>query len=111
MEVWLILASIVIVTTLVVAATANAISRRFDSFSRIGGIIGTSVSASFLIILGLMNIYILYKLVREMKRLLASPHTEGLQLRFEGAGCLFVLLRKMFKIVDRYYIFPGSIPL
>jgi hypothetical protein len=49
-----------------------------------------------------MNLYILYKLIKEIQRLLASPHVEGLQLKFEGAGCLFVLLRKIFKVVDRY---------
>ncbi|KAF9885274.1 hypothetical protein FE257_013072 [Aspergillus nanangensis] len=53
-------------------ATA-AISSRFDSFSTIGGIIGTSVSAAFLIVLGLMNAYILYKLIKQMQKVLNLP--------------------------------------
>ncbi|MCJ1448275.1 MAG: hypothetical protein MMC23_008790 [Stictis urceolatum] len=65
--------TIVIITSLVVAGTAAAVSKRFDSFSRVGGIIGTSVSASFLLLLGLINLYILYKLVAEMRRLLRTP--------------------------------------
>ena len=34
--------TIVIVTSIVVAATASAVSERFDNFSKVGGIIGTS---------------------------------------------------------------------
>ena|ERR1700748_42872 len=93
---------IVIVTSLVVAATASAVSKRFDGFSRIGGIIGTSVSACFLIILGIMNIYILYKLIQEMRRQLHSSATSTFEFQFEGAGCLFSILRKLFRLVDRY---------
>jgi len=48
---------------MVVAGTASAIERRFDQFSQIGGIGETSVSALFLIVLGLMNVYIMYKLI------------------------------------------------
>jgi high-affinity nickel-transport protein len=103
------------VTSLVVAGTAAAVSSRFDSFSRVGGIIGTSVSAAFLIILGLINVYILYRLVREMRRLLHAPAaspcgdgdgddgTAATQQPFQvhGAGCLFNCFRGLFKLIDR----------
>lgn len=90
-----------IVTSIVVAATASAISSRFGAFSRIGGIIGTSVSAGFLIILGIMNMYILHKLVQQMKRLIALAPGEEQTFKIQGAGCLFYLFRKMFKIIDK----------
>ena len=70
------LLSIVIVTSLVVAGTAAAVSNKFDAFSRVGGIIGSSVSAAFLIILGIMNIYILHKLIRQLQRAIASDDKE-----------------------------------
>lgn len=73
--------SIVIITSIVVAATASAISDRFGTFSRTGGIIGTSVSAGFLIVLGIVNIYICFKLVQQMKRLIrSSPGEVGIVL-------------------------------
>jgi len=84
-----------------VAATASAISSKFGSFSRIGGIIGTSVSAGFLIILGILNAYILYKLIQQMKKLVDSSPEEDHAFRIEGAGCLFHLFKKMFKLIDR----------
>lgn len=92
--------TIVIITSIVVAATAAAISKKFDGFSQIGGIIGTSVSAAFLIILSLMNMYILVKLVKQLKLLIR----EGPQVQNDpwvGGGCLFMLFKKMFNLIDR----------
>lgn len=85
-----------------VAATAAAISTRFDSFSTVGGIIGTSVSAAFLIVLGLMNAYILYKLIRQLKKVLRLPEGQEDEIwKIEGGGILFSILKKMFKLIDR----------
>jgi high-affinity nickel-transport protein len=94
--------TIVIITCIVVAATASAVSSKFGSFSTIGGIIGSSVSAGFLILLGLMNVYILYKLVQQMSILLATSPEEERGFQIKGAGCIFWVLKKLFKIVDRY---------
>lgn len=92
--------TIVVITSIVVAATAAAVSGKFDNFSRVGGIIGTSVSAAFLILLGLMNIYILYKLVLEMKRLVRTRPGDEQDFQIQGAGCLFHLFKRMFRLID-----------
>ena len=94
--------TIVIVTSIVVAATSSAISSRFDSFSRVGGIIGVSISAAFLILLGIMNLYILVRLSQQMKILLdqaPGQSQEGFDMK--GGGCLYHVLRKMFRLIDR----------
>lgn len=94
---------IVIITSIVVAATAAAVSSRFDSFSTVGGIIGTSVSAAFLILLGLMNAYILYKLYKQMQKVLNLPEgQEDEAWKVEGGGIMFSVLRKMFTLINRY---------
>ncbi|OQE20367.1 hypothetical protein PENSTE_c013G01212 [Penicillium steckii] len=94
--------TIVIITSIVVAATAAAVSSKFDSFSTIGGIIGSSVSAAFLILLGLMNGYILYKLIRQMQKVFNLPEgQEDEAWKIEGGGILFSILKKMFKLIDR----------
>ncbi|KAB8259790.1 high-affinity nickel-transport protein-domain-containing protein [Aspergillus pseudonomiae] len=94
--------TIVIITSIVVAATAAAVSSRFDSFSTVGGIIGTSVSAAFLILLGLMNFYILYKLYKQMQKVLDLPEgQEDEAWKIEGGGVLFSILKRMFKLIDR----------
>ena len=92
-----------IITSIVVAATAAAVSSRFDSFSTIGGIIGSSVSAAFLILLGLMNGYILVKLIKQMQKVFSLPEgQEDEAWKIEGGGILFSILKKMFKLIDRY---------
>lgn len=94
--------TIVIVTSIVVAASSAAIQDRFGSFSEVGGIIGSSVSAAFLIILGAMNAWILYKLYQQLHKAIASPiGQESLDFSFEGGGCMTMLLRRTFKLVDK----------
>ncbi|THC90517.1 hypothetical protein EYZ11_010020 [Aspergillus tanneri] len=68
----------------------------------VGGIIGTSVSAALLILLGLMNGYILYKLIKQMQKVLNLPEGhEDEAWKVEGGGILFSVLKKMFKLIDR----------
>ncbi|KAF2431752.1 nickel transport protein [Tothia fuscella] len=93
--------TIVIVTSIVVAATAAAVSEKFSNFSRIGGIIGSSVSATFLLLLGIMNIYILVKLIQQLRTLIRTPLGQEIPFQFEGGGVLFRILKRMFKIIDR----------
>ncbi|PPJ55554.1 hypothetical protein CBER1_05372 [Cercospora berteroae] len=94
--------TIVIITSVVVAASSAAIQKRFDGFSTVGSIIGSSVSAAFLIILGTMNCWILYKLYQQLQRAIASPiGQESLDFSFEGGGCMTMLFRRTFKLVDR----------
>lgn len=95
--------TIVVLTSVVVAATAAGVSNRFDSFSNVGGIIGTSVSAAFLMALGLMNAYILYKLIVQLQKVIRlQPEDEANEAwKIEGGGMLFRMLKKMFKLIDR----------
>ncbi|KAK5174613.1 uncharacterized protein LTR77_001694 [Saxophila tyrrhenica] len=97
--------TVVIVTSIVVAASSAAISNRFGSFSEVGSIIGSSISAAFMLLLGIMNAYILYRLYLQLQRAIASPiGHENLDFNFDGTsggGCMMLILRKVFKIVDR----------
>jgi high-affinity nickel-transport protein len=99
--------TIVVVTSIVVAASSAAISDRFDAFGDVGGIIGSSVSSAFLIILGSMNAYILYKLTRALLATIRSPighenpNTSTTTDLFPATGgCMTVLLRKLFHLID-----------
>jgi nickel/cobalt transporter (NiCoT) family protein len=93
--------TIVIITSIVVAATSAAVSKRFEGFSRVGGIVGSSVSAAFLLLLGAMNVYILAKLLGQLRMLIKTPPGEELEFKIEGGGCLFHVLKHVFKLIDR----------
>lgn len=108
--------TIVVVTCVVVAATSGALRERFDGFQRVGNIIGTSVSAAFLLILCVGNAWVLNRLVKRLQVLLreqrerrgsdqdgiaAEEDVAAGQLSLEGAGFLSNVFRKLFRIVDR----------
>ncbi|KAL2130111.1 hypothetical protein VTI74DRAFT_6890 [Chaetomium olivicolor] len=113
--------TVVIVTCVVVAATAGALRERFDDFQRVGGIIGTSVSAAFLLLLCVGNGWVLWRLVRRLRAVLEEQRArrelgeyegagevgeevdatgqQGLQL--EGPGFMANVFRRVFRMVDR----------
>lgn len=109
--------TIVIITCVVVAATSGALRDRFDGFQRVGNIVGTSVSAAFLLILCAGNAWVMYQLVKRLRLLLREQHRQmrggdeditgpeedaaAGQLSFEGIGFLSNVFRKLFRIVDR----------
>ncbi|KAL8882383.1 MAG: hypothetical protein Q9198_000612 [Flavoplaca austrocitrina] len=90
--------TVVVVTSIVVAATAAGVSKRFSGFSNVGGIIGTSVSAAFLILLGIMNAYILYRLIVQIQKVIRlTPNQESEEAwKFQGGG-----FKRMFRLIDR----------
>ncbi|KAI8164263.1 High-affinity nickel transport protein nic1 [Colletotrichum sp. SAR 10_70] len=116
--------TIVIVTCVVVAATSGALRDRFDGFTRVGNIIGTSVSAAFLLLLCAGNGWVLYKLIRRLRVVLEQERRRTLtgevveeedeeaatNLKLEGEGFLANVFRKVFRVVDRpWKMFPLGI--
>ncbi|KAI1822678.1 NicO-domain-containing protein [Xylaria intraflava] len=109
--------TIVIITCIVVAATAGALQRRFGGFQYVGAIVGTSVSAAVLILLCLGNGWVLYRLVGTLREVTREPEPEpepardGAEareddqvvrdLQLDGPGFLVRLLRNFFRLVDR----------
>lgn len=104
--------TIVVITCIVVAATSGALEKRFDGFRNVGGVIGTGVSAGVLILLGVGNAWILWKLVQRMKVVLREEAAGGEDreraeegavagLDLEGGGIMVRLFKKVFKFIDR----------
>jgi high-affinity nickel permease len=60
--------TIVIAASIALAVTATAIKDKFDAFGATGGIIGTSISASFLFLIGFINLVVLIQVGRELRR-------------------------------------------
>ncbi len=110
--------TIVIITCIVVAATSGALRDRFDGFTRVGNIIGTAVSAAFLIILCIGNGWVLYRLITRLRQVLAQRRQEqengqraateydaeavaNGQFNLEGGGFLARIFKTLFKAIDR----------
>ncbi|KAI7765329.1 hypothetical protein LZL87_009858 [Fusarium oxysporum] len=106
--------TIVIVTCIVVAATSGALRERFDGFQHVGNIVGTSVSAAFLIILCVGNGWVLYKLIQRLQAILQERRNqvrlegfveEETQIQdhfaLEGGGFLTRVFKGLFRVIDR----------
>lgn len=100
--------TIVFITCIVVAATSGALENKFGGFEKVGGIIGTAVSAAVLLLLGIGNAWILFKLVQQIRLVIKEElpedrhhATSNVDFGLEGAGLLVRLFKKLFHLIDR----------
>ena len=76
-----------------------------------GGIIGSAVSAGFLLVLGIANAYILLLLIKQLRKVIcqytsAQEHDAQVvtTFRIEGGGVFFRIFKKLFVLIDRYAV-------
>jgi len=92
---------VVIFASAVVAITASALNGRYDYLKKVGGLISTSVSASFLLILAAMNIVVLVEIYRTFQRVKTTGRyvEEDLNLLMGKRGLLTRILRPLIGMV------------
>jgi nickel/cobalt transporter (NiCoT) family protein len=101
--------TIVVLASIAIAATATAFKAHFDSLQNIGGIIGTLVSALFLLAIAAMNVAVLAGIWRSFRRVKAgAPYVdEDLNMLLANRGLLARLLRPLFRLIGRsWQMFP-----
>jgi high-affinity nickel-transport protein len=101
--------TIVILASVAIAATATAFKNQFGVFQSVGGVIGTLVSALFLLAIAIMNIVILATVYRTFQRVKAgAPYLdEDLNILLAGRGLLARLFRPMFRMIRRsWHMYP-----
>lgn len=101
--------SIVVLGSLAIAATAAAMQGNLDWFQAIGGVIGTSVSALFLLVIGIANLFILKSTWGAFARARRGEKITGgdLDTVLSGGGILARLFRPLFKVVSRsWHMYP-----
>ncbi|CAN7287881.1 HoxN/HupN/NixA family nickel/cobalt transporter [Rhizobium rhizogenes] len=101
--------SIVVLASIFIAATAAAMQGQFESFHDVGGVIGTTVSAVFLLLIGIANLFVLKGVWSAFNRARRGDKiTEGdLDTLLAGGGFLARIFRPMFKVVTRsWHMYP-----
>ena len=101
--------AVVVCLSIGIAATAAALQSRFDTFKDIGGLIGTSVSALFLIVIGVANILVLVSVYRTFQTVKRTGRLveADLELILAKRGFFARLFRSAFAIVQRsWHMFP-----
>jgi high-affinity nickel-transport protein len=94
---------VVILASALVAVTAGAIKDKFDSISSVGNIIGTCVSAGFLLVLGLINVIIFLQIYKTFKRVkeTGAYSDEDLNVLMQKRGFLSRIFRRFFGMISR----------
>lgn len=101
--------TIVVLASVAIAATAAAMQSSLDEFHDIGGVIGTLVSAFFLLIIGLANLFVLRGIWAAFGRARRGEKIvdEDLDALLAGRGLLARIFRPVFGVVSRsWHMYP-----
>ncbi len=101
--------TVVILAAILLAFTAAAMKDRMSDFKTVGGVVGTAVSALFLLLIAGANLIILigvWKTFRSVREGGALDH-ESLDILLSGRGFLARIFRPMFKVVTKtWHMYP-----
>lgn len=101
--------SVVILASALLAFTAQALKTRFPALQEIGGVVGTLVSASFLLLIALMNLVILRAIWQAWKNVKAGGIyvDDDFDLLMASRGFLARIFRPLFRLVSHsWHLFP-----
>jgi len=86
----------------IIALTSSAIKNHFNSFASIGGILGTSVSAFFLLAIALANMIVLLSVYRTFQRVRRGGQfvDEDLNLILAKRGFFGRVFRNLFQLIE-----------
>jgi high-affinity nickel-transport protein len=101
--------TVVVVASLAVALTANALSGTLVSYRAIGGVIGTSASALFLFIIAIANLIVLRGVYRAFRLVERSEEVsdESIDALLHQRGWLARLFRPLFRFVsESWHLYP-----
>jgi nickel/cobalt transporter (NiCoT) family protein len=101
--------TVVVLATVAIVVTAAALHSRFGAFKAIGSVIGTSVSAFFLLAIALVNLAILVGVWRSFQHVRRGGRLEPehLDLLLAGRGLLSRLFRGLFRVVAKsWHMYP-----
>ena len=101
--------TIVILASLAIAVTAASLQSRLEPFQGIGGIIGTAISAAFLLVIGVANLLVLKGVWAAFSRARRGERIAGedLDALLAGRGLLARVFRPVFKAVScSWHMYP-----
>jgi high-affinity nickel-transport protein len=101
--------TIVVVASLLVYLTATVVATQLDAVKGVSGLIGTSISAFFLIAIALFNIVILrgvWQTFQEVRK--GGSYTDqSPDMLLGGGGILARIFRSLFRIISRpWHMYP-----
>ena len=95
--------TIVLLLTIAIALTAGNIQENMPQFKEVGGLIGTSVSALFLLFIAALNVVILWDVFKTFQSVKngGSYNEDSLNELLNQRGLLGRFFRPLFKLIDQ----------
>lgn len=95
--------TIVILLTIAIALTAGNIQQNMPQFKEVGGLIGTSVSALFLLFIAALNMIILWDVFKTFQSVKKGGHynEDSLNELLNQRGLLGRFFRPLFQLIDQ----------
>jgi len=101
--------TVVVLASVAIAVTATAMQSRLAMLHRVGGVIGMSVSAAFLLAIAVMNLFIFVAVWRTFHRVRMGGTfvAEDLDTLLAGRGIIARVFRPMFGMVrEGWHMYP-----
>jgi high-affinity nickel-transport protein len=102
-------ATVVVLASIGVAATAAAFQGQLEDFHAVGGMIGTSVSAVFLLLIGAINLVVLvnvYKTFQRVKKGGVYCETD-MDILLANGGIMARFFRRLFRVIGKsWHMYP-----
>lgn len=101
--------TVVVLASIAIAVTATALQGKLDALHNIGSVIGTTVSALFLLVIGIANLVILKGIWSAFGRARRGEKIidEDLDALLAGGGLLARIFRPVFRVVSRsWHMYP-----
>jgi high-affinity nickel-transport protein len=101
--------TVVVLASVGVAVTAAAFGERLADFQTVGGVIGTSISAAFLLLIATINVAILVNVYRTFRRVKNGDPVgdEELNLMMAGGGLFARACRSLFRLIEKsWHMYP-----
>jgi nickel/cobalt transporter (NiCoT) family protein len=91
--------TVVFAASAAIAISVSAMQWRLDAFREIGGVIGTAVSATFLLIIGFANLVVLISIWRRMRR--SSTKDDLAEFEAANGGLVTKLFGSRFRLITQ----------
>jgi nickel/cobalt transporter (NiCoT) family protein len=101
--------TVVVLATAAIALSAASLQGRFEAFRATGGVIGTAVSAIFLLLIAIINVVILRRVWSSFQHVRRDGRIEEDQLDMlsAGQGPLARLFRPLFRVISKsWHMYP-----
>jgi nickel/cobalt transporter (NiCoT) family protein len=101
--------TVVVLASIGVAVTAAAFKDQLESYQTIGGVIGTAISAAFLLLIATINAVILVNVYRVFRRVKngATVGDEELNVMMAGGGVFARACRSLFRLIGAsWHMYP-----